>query len=199
MHLEDLKSRDRKPQMHEQKLRDELYRNFGYTYEDVNDQILPMAREAKEPIASMGTDVPLALLSKLHPTLFHYFKQLFAQVTNPPIDSLREKVVTDTTIYIGSSGNLLEEKAGNCALLEINHPILDASDMDKIRSLNQPGLKSRVISLLFTKECPQGRARSAVYRMRPGIPRRLFDSDSFRPGRGRKPYGDSESACGFGP
>ncbi|WP_230267005.1 glutamate synthase large subunit [Allobaculum fili] len=154
MHLEDLKSRDRKPQMHEQKLRDELYRNFGYTYEDVNDQILPMAREAKEPIASMGTDVPLALLSKLHPTLFHYFKQLFAQVTNPPIDSLREKVVTDTTIYIGSSGNLLEEKAGNCALLEINHPILDASDMDKIRSLNQPGLKSRVISLLFYKGMP---------------------------------------------
>ena len=154
LHLEDLRSKDRKPRMHDQKLRDQLYRVFGYTYEDVSDQILPMAKEAKEPVASMGTDVPLALLSKLHPSLFHYFKQLFAQVTNPPIDSLREKVVTDTTIYIGASGNLLEEKAGNCAMLEINHPILDARDMDKIRSLNKPGLKSRVISLLFYKGMP---------------------------------------------
>lgn len=154
LHLEDLKAPDKKPRMHDQALRDQLYRVFGYTYEDVNDQILPMSKEGKEPVASMGTDVPLALLSKLHPSLFHYFKQLFAQVTNPPIDSLREKVVTDTTIYIGSSGNLLEEKAGNCAMLEINHPILDARDMDKIRSLDKPGLKSRVISLLFYKGMP---------------------------------------------
>ncbi len=154
LHLEDLKAPDKKPRMHSQALRDQLYRVFGYTYEDVNDQILPMAKNRKEPVASMGTDVPLALLSKLHPSLFHYFKQLFAQVTNPPIDSLREKVVTDTTIYIGSSGNLLEEKAGNCAMLEINHPILDARDMDKIRGLDKPGLKSRVISLLFYKGMP---------------------------------------------
>lgn len=154
LHLEDLKAPDKKPRMHDQALRDQLYRVFGYTYEDVNDQILPMAKDRKEPVASMGTDVPLALLSKLHPSLFHYFKQLFAQVTNPPIDSLREKVVTDTTIYIGSSGNLLEEKADNCSMLEINHPILDARDMDKIRNLNKPGLKSRVISLLFYKGMP---------------------------------------------
>ncbi len=154
LHLSSLNAPDKKPRMHDQKLRDQLYRVFGYTYEDVNDQILPMAKTRKEPVASMGTDVPLALLSKLHPSLFHYFKQLFAQVTNPPIDSLREKVVTDTTIYIGSSGNLLEEKCSNCAMLEINHPILDASDMDKIRGLNKPNLKSRVISLLFYKGMP---------------------------------------------
>ena len=154
LHLQDLKAPDKKPRMHSQELRDQLYRVFGYTYEDVNDQILPMAKDHKEPVASMGTDVPLALLSKLHPSLFHYFKQLFAQVTNPPIDSLREKVVTDTTIYIGASGNLLEEKANNCAMLEINHPILDAHDMDKIRHLDKPGLKSRVISLLFYKGMP---------------------------------------------
>lgn len=154
LHLQDLSAPDKKTRMHEQGLRDQLYRFFGYTFEDVNDQILPMAKTHKEPVASMGTDVPLALLSKLHPSLFHYFKQLFAQVTNPPIDSLREKVVTDTTIYIGSSGNLLEEKAANCEMLEINHPILDAQDMDKIRNLNKPGLKSRVISLLFYKGMP---------------------------------------------
>ncbi len=154
LHLSSMNAPDKKPRLHDQKLRDQLYRVFGYTYEDVNDQILPMAKTRKEPVASMGTDVPLALLSKLHPSLFHYFKQLFAQVTNPPIDSLREKVVTDTTVYIGSSGNLLEEKSNNCAMLEINHPILDAADMDKIRALNKPNLKSRVISLLFYKGMP---------------------------------------------
>lgn len=163
LHLEDLKAPDKKPRMHTQEMRDQLYRVFGYTYEDVNDQILPMAKDRKEPVAAMGTDVPLALLSKLHPSLFHYFKQLFAQVTNPPIDSLREKVVTDTTIYIGASGNLLEEKAGNCAMLEINHPILDARDMDKIRALDKPGLKSRVISLLFYKGMPLKEALDQLF------------------------------------
>lgn len=154
LHLEDLGAPDKKPRMHSQQERDRLYRVFGYTWEDVNDQILPMAKTRKEPIASMGTDIPLAVLSRLHPSLFHYFKQLFAQVTNPPIDSLREKVVTDTTVYIGSSGNLLEEKAANCAVLEVNNPILDARDMDKIRSLEKPGFKSRVISLLFYRGMP---------------------------------------------
>ena len=154
LHLKDLKAPDKKPRMHSQSERDRLYRVFGWTWEDVNDQILPMARTRKEPIASMGTDVPLAALSRLHPSLFHYFKQLFAQVTNPPIDSLREKVVTDTTVYIGASGNLLEESAGNCAMLEVNHPILDARDMDKIKNLDRPGFKSRVISLLFNRGMP---------------------------------------------
>lgn len=154
LHLKDLKAPDKKPRMHSQSERDRLYRVFGWTWEDVNDQILPMARTRKEPIASMGTDVPLAALSRLHPSLFHYFKQLFAQVTNPPIDSLREKVVTDTTVYIGASGNLLEESAGNCAMLEVNHPILDARDMDKIKNLDRPGFKSRVISLLFYRGMP---------------------------------------------
>lgn len=154
LHLKDLKAPDKKPRMHTQVQRDRLYRVFGWTWEDVNDQILPMAQNRKEPIASMGTDVPLAALSKLHPSLFHYFKQLFAQVTNPPIDSLREKVVTDTTVYIGASGNLLEESAKNCAMLEVTHPILDARDMDKIKNLDRPGFKSRVISLLFYRGMP---------------------------------------------
>lgn len=108
-----------------------------------------MARVKLEPTSAMGTDIPLAIYSQNHLSLFHYFKQLFAQVTNPPIDSLREEVVTDTTIYIGSDGNLLQDKSGNCTVLEVNNPILTSRDMDKIRQLNQTGFKNETISLLF--------------------------------------------------
>ena len=152
--LHDLPAPDKKPYMHSQKERDMLFKVFGYTFEDVMDEILPMARDGKEPIASMGTDVPLAALSKLHPSLFHYFKQLFAQVTNPPIDAIREKVVTDTTVYIGSSGNLLEEKEENCTVLEVNNPILEGRDMDKIKALDAPGFHPAVLSLLFYRGMP---------------------------------------------
>lgn len=108
-----------------------------------------MARVKLEPTSAMGTDIPLAIYSQNHLSLFHYFKQLFAQVTNPPIDSLREEVVTDTTIYIGSDGNLLQDKSGNCTVLEVNNPILTSRDMDKIRQLNQTRFKNETISLLF--------------------------------------------------
>ena len=129
----------------------QLYKLFAYTYEDVNDVILPMALNSKEPLTSMGADIPLALLSKHHPLLFHYFKQQFAQVTNPPIDSLREKVVVDTTVYVGTSGNLLLDQECNCRVIEINNPILDKKDMDKLKYINAEGFKSKIISLLFYK------------------------------------------------
>lgn len=149
LHLKDLPAPDKKTHIHSQHERDILYKIFGYTYEDVKDIILPMARVKHEPTSAMGTDIPLAIYSKNHLSLFHYFKQLFAQVTNPPIDSLREEVVTDTTIYIGSDGNLLKDKSDNCAVLEVNNPILTSRDMDKIRQLNQTGFKNETISLLF--------------------------------------------------
>ena len=149
LHLKDLPAPDKKTHIHSQHERDILYKIFGYTYEDVKDIILPMARVKLEPTSAMGTDIPLAIYSKNHLSLFHYFKQLFAQVTNPPIDSLREEVVTDTTIYIGSDGNLLKDKSDNCTVLEVNNPILTSRDMDKIRQLNQTGFKSETISLLF--------------------------------------------------
>ena len=82
----------------EQSARDRLYKAFGYTYEDVKEVILPMARTGAEPTASMGADIPLAVLSEKHQVLFSYFRQLFAQVTNPPIDAIREKIVTDTAV-----------------------------------------------------------------------------------------------------
>lgn len=149
LHLKDLPAPDKKTHIHSQHERDILYKIFGYTYEDVKDIILPMARVKLEPTSAMGTDIPLAIYSKNHLSLFHYFKQLFAQVTNPPIDSLREEVVTDTTIYIGSDGNLLKDKSDNCTVLEVNNPILTSHDMDKIRQLNQTGFKNETISLLF--------------------------------------------------
>ncbi len=149
LHLKDLPAPDKKTHIHSQHERDILYKVFGYTYEDVKDIILPMARVKLEPTSAMGTDIPLAIYSKNHLSLFHYFKQLFAQVTNPPIDSLREEVVTDTTIYIGSDGNLLKDKSDNCTVLEVNNPILTSRDMDKIRQLNQTGIKNETISLLF--------------------------------------------------
>ncbi len=149
LHLKDLPAPDKKTHIHSQHERDILYKIFGYTYEDVKEIILPMARVKLEPTSAMGTDIPLAIYSKNHLSLFHYFKQLFAQVTNPPIDSLREEVVTDTTIYIGSDGNLLKDKSDNCTVLEVNNPILTSRDMDKIRQLNQTGFKNETISLLF--------------------------------------------------
>lgn len=149
LYLKDLPAPDKKTHIHSQHERDILYKVFGYTYEDVKDIILPMARVKLEPTSAMGTDIPLAIYSQNHLSLFHYFKQLFAQVTNPPIDSLREEVVADTTIYIGSDGNLLQDKSGNCTVLEVNNPILTSRDMDKIRQLNQTGFKNETISLLF--------------------------------------------------
>ena len=142
LYLKDLPAPDKKTHIHSQHERDILYKVFGYTYEDVKDIILPMARVKLEPTSAMGTDIPLAIYSQNHLSLFHYFKQLFAQVTNPPIDSLREEVVTDTTIYIGSDGNLLQDKSDNCTVLEVNNPILTSRDMDKIRQLNQTGFKN---------------------------------------------------------
>ena len=149
LYLKDLPAPDKKTHIHSQHERDILYKVFGYTYEDVKDIILPMARVKLEPTSAMGTDIPLAIYSQNHLSLFHYFKQLFAQVTNPPIDSLREEIVTDTTIYIGSDGNLLLDQANNCTVLEVNNPILTSRDMDKIRQLNQTGFKNETISLLF--------------------------------------------------
>jgi len=158
LHLDTLTIPNRKIPVHTQDVRDRLYKVFGYTYEDVKDQILPMAENGVEPTLSMGHDAPLAVLSKAHQLLFNYFKQLFAQVTNPPIDSLREKIVTDTTVYIGSDGDLLKEKSGNCTVLEVDNPILTGVDLLKIRNLNRPGFKAQTISLLFYKNTSLGRA-----------------------------------------
>ena len=149
VHLADLKIPNKKIPVHTLEERNILYRAFGWNYEDVNEMILPMAKNGVEPTASMGVDTPLAVMSEKHQSLFSYFKQLFAQVTNPPIDSLREKIVTDTTVYVGKDGNILEPVAKNCRVLEINNPILTGTDLIKIAALNSNGLKAKTLSILF--------------------------------------------------
>ncbi len=161
--LKNLAIPNRRVDFYTQEERDKLYKCFGYTYEDIKESIVPMAKNGSEAIASMGTDIPLAVLSEKHQSLFNYFKQNFAQVTNPPIDAIREEVVTDTCVYAGSDGNLLEEKADNCRVLEIRNPILTAVDLLKIKAMNQPGLKVAEVSLLYYKNTPLDRALDHLF------------------------------------
>ena len=161
--LEDLEMPNCRLEHYDQQTRDRLYKAFGYTYEDIKNAIMPMAKNGAEPTAAMGTDIPLAMLSEKHQPLFNYFKQLFAQVTNPPIDAIREEVVTDTCVYVGSDGNLLEEKADNCNVLEISNPIISSAEMLKIKSIKRPGFKVETVSLLYYKNTPLKRALDHMF------------------------------------
>ena len=147
--LEELPVPNKKVESYSQVQRDKLYKAFGYTYEDIMDAIVPMAKLGAEKISSMGTDIPLAVLSEKHQPLFNYFKQLFAQVTNPPIDALREEIVTDTSVYIGSDGNLLQEKAENCRVLQIKNPIITSVELMQIKAMKRPGFRVATVSLLY--------------------------------------------------
>ena len=135
-----------------------LQKAFGYSYEDYKEEISTMALQGSEHVGAMGIDTPLAVLSKEYQPLFYYFKQLFAQVTNPPIDAVREKIVTATTVYIGKNGELLSEKPSNCRVLKVQNPILSDLDLLKISRLNQDGLKVEKVSVLTYKSTPLDRA-----------------------------------------
>ncbi|HUK02714.1 MAG TPA: glutamate synthase large subunit, partial [Steroidobacteraceae bacterium] len=122
---------------------------FGYTFEELRMLMAPMAREGTEAVGSMGTDTPLAVLSnKSHP-LFNYFKQLFAQVTNPPIDCIREELITSAEVWLGSEGNLLKPQRADCRRLELKGPVLTNEEFAQVRRLNVAGLKVGVLSILF--------------------------------------------------
>ena len=128
-----------------------LQKAFGYAYEDVKTSILTMAKNGAEGIAAMGIDAPLSVLSKKRQPLFGYFKQLFAQVTNPPIDAIREEIVTSTVIYVGKDGNLLEKKEENCKMLRVNNPILTNTDLLKIKNMKVEGFKVAEIPITYYK------------------------------------------------
>ena len=151
VNLSDLKVPNQKvtAPSHEELVR--LQKAFGYRYEDVNNILLQMAKNGGEPAGAMGSDTPLAALSHTHPPLFDYFKQMFAQVTNPPIDALREQVITSTTVYAGAQGNLLEEKADNCKMLKIDNPILTETDLLRIKSMDVPGFQVETVSICYYK------------------------------------------------
>ena len=122
---------------------------FGYTREDIEILLAPMARDGKEPVGSMGNDAALAVLSPRPQLLFNYFKQLFAQVTNPPIDPIREEIVMSMETTIGAEGNLLAEAEEDCRQLHLKSPILTDVQMEFIKELDRPGLRTTVVSTLF--------------------------------------------------
>ena len=127
-------------------------KTFGYGYEDLKTNIFQMAENCKEPLAAMGIDTPLAILSLEAQPLFNYFKQLFAQVTNPPIDAIREEIVTSTNVYLGSKGNILEDNPESCKQVEIVNPIISNKDLLKIKSLDGKGYSIKILDMVFRKD-----------------------------------------------
>ncbi len=151
IHLQDLKIPNKEVPTYTKEECTRLQKAFGYTYEEVKTSILHMAQNGAEGISAMGIDTPLAVLSHKNQPLFGYFKQRFAQVTNPPIDAIREEVVTSTTIYIGRDGNLLKEKEENCKMLEVHNPILTDTDLLKIKNMQVQGFKVAEIPITYYK------------------------------------------------
>ncbi len=157
LRLADLKVPNRRvPGIGREELK-RLQKAFGYTWENCHDSILTMALTGSEQIGSMGVDTPVAALSERFQPLFYYFKQLFAQVTNPPIDARREEIVTARTVYVGTNGNLLEEKPENCHVLKIENPILTDLDLLKIAALGKEGFHVARVSTLYYKGTPMER------------------------------------------
>ncbi|HXW85115.1 MAG TPA: glutamate synthase central domain-containing protein, partial [Candidatus Binataceae bacterium] len=135
---------------------------FGYTIEDMKLILSPMAVNAQEPVGSMGTDTPLAVLSDKAPPLFNYFKQLFAQVTNPPIDPLREELVTSAETMVGGEQNLFDESASHCRQLRIKQPVLTNQELEQIKRLDEPGLRSITLPTLYRVTDGEAGLRAAL-------------------------------------
>lgn len=161
--LKDLKIPNMRVEEYDPVKRKQLQKAFGYTYEEYRNSIRNMALNGGESIAAMGVDTPLAVLSDKKRPLFDYFKQLFAQVTNPPIDAIREEIVTCTTVYAGKQGNLLEEKEENCRVLKINNPILTNTDMLKIKKMKKEGFRVAVVPITYYKSTKLERALERLF------------------------------------
>ena len=161
--LKDLKIPNIRVEEYTPKQRKQLQKAFGYTYEEYRNSICSMALNGAEGIAAMGVDTPLAVLSEKNRPLFDYFKQLFAQVTNPPIDAIREEIVTSTTVYVGKDGNLLEQVPENCQVLKINNPILPNTDLLKIKNMKQEGFKVAVVPTTYYKSTKLARAMERLF------------------------------------
>ena len=138
---------------------------FGYSTEDVESIIKPMALEGKEPIGSMGIDTPLAILSDQPQHLSSYFKQLFAQVTNPPIDPIREKMVMSLATFVGNNGNLLVEEASHCHTVALKHPILTSTELEKIRSIDTGIFQAKTLQTYFRADGKPGSLKRGLERL----------------------------------
>src|SRR5258705_1175432 len=149
---------------------------FGYTFEDVRIVMLPMARDAVQPLGSMGTDTPLAVLSNKPQLLYNYFKQLFAQVTNPPIDPIREENITSTETMIGSEGTLLKPTPASCRMIKLEHPILTNDELEKLRHVDRPGFKAITLPILFNAEEGAKGLETAMEKLFASADRAIHDS-----------------------
>lgn len=138
---------------------------FGYSSEDIEQIIKPMALEGKEPIGAMGTDTPLAVLSDQPQHLTSYFKQLFAQVTNPPIDPIRERLVMSLASYVGNNGNLLSEEPMHCHAVALKHPVLTSTELEKLRSIDTGIFQSKTIQMYFRADGQAGSLKKALDRI----------------------------------
>jgi glutamate synthase domain-containing protein 2/glutamate synthase domain-containing protein 1/glutamate synthase domain-containing protein 3 len=143
----------------------EMQNLFGYTTEDVRMIMAPMASNGTEPIGSMGQDTPPAVLSDNPRLLFDYFRQRFAQVTNPPIDPIREETVMSTTVCVGGEGNLLEETAGHCHQIELPHPVLSTTELEQIQHYSVHHFRTVTIPILFRVEGEGEGLREALAEM----------------------------------
>ncbi len=138
---------------------------FGYSSEDIEMILKPMALDAKEPVGSMGSDVPLAVLSDQPQHLSSYFKQLFAQVTNPPIDHIREKSVMSLASFVGNIGNMLEERPEQCHTVALKHPILNSTELEKLRSIDTGVFQSKTLQTYFRADGKPGSLQKALDRL----------------------------------
>ncbi|MFW6348421.1 MAG: glutamate synthase large subunit, partial [Cyclonatronaceae bacterium] len=140
------------PQQLEHHLIVQRQKVFGYTYEDLKVNVGPMAEKSLQPVGAMGNDAPIAVLSNKPQLLYNYFKQLFAQVTNPPIDPIREEMVTSTETYLGAQGNILEATPERCRQIMLPSPILTTEEFDKLKRLGNPNFSHQVLPMLFEAE-----------------------------------------------
>lgn len=138
---------------------------FGYSREDIEEIIKPMAIDGKEPIGSMGTDTPLAIMSDQPQHLSSYFKQLFAQVTNPPIDPIRERLVMSLSIFVGNIGNLLDEAAVHCHNVALEQPVLSNSQLEKIRSIDTGIFQAKTLQTYFRADKKKGSLQKGLDRL----------------------------------
>ncbi|WP_336129571.1 glutamate synthase large subunit [Mesoflavibacter sp. CH_XMU1422-2] len=149
VHLADIPAK-KGPIKHKEDALDKRQVVFGYTQEDLNTIIKPMAQLGKEPIGSMGNDTPIAVLSEKPQLIYNYFKQLFAQVTNPPLDGIREKLITDISLTLGSDTNIFKINEDQCRKLKIQNPVISKHDLDKIKNYkNNPDFVVSTISMLY--------------------------------------------------
>ncbi len=172
IHLRDIPYNECPLFLNEAPLKDRLI-TFGYTQEDINTIILPMAANAKEPIGSMGNDAPIAALSERPQLIYNYFKQLFAQVTNPPLDGIREELITDISLTLGADYNIFDINVAHCRKLKIQNPVISKQDLDKIKSLDDKNFKVVSVPMLYQVERGHNGLEEALEKLLQNVSKQL--------------------------